>query len=53
MSHIECISLTTVMLRRVPDLQQGEGRLFLARLYKSPNYLSCTPLPSPICLTLC
>lgn len=43
-SHIECISLTSVMLRRVPDLQQGEGRLFLARpLYKSPNYLFVYP----------
>ena len=44
LSHIECTSLTSVMLRRVPDLQQGDGRLFLARpLYKSPNYLFVYP----------
>lgn len=43
-SHIECVSLTSVMLRRVPELQQGEGRINLARpLYKSPNYLFVYP----------
>jgi hypothetical protein len=45
-SHIECISLTSVMMRRVPEMQQGqgEGRIFLARpLYKSPNYLFVYP----------
>ena len=43
-SHIECVALTSVLLRRVPELQQGDGRIYLARpMYKSPNYLFIYP----------
>lgn len=43
-SHIECVSLTSLMLRRLPDMQLGADRIQLSRpLYRSSNYLFVYP----------
>ena len=48
-SHIECVSLTSLMLRRLPEMHLQTGKIQLSRpLYRSPNYLFVYLRPCPI-----